>query len=393
MPLWLSSGPMRIWAVLSKNPSYKSVLFVSFLACITISCSGFSWGKFWETSGNSAGNTTSSVTRRLITDTGQTLCASGATATGAMSGCPNASVGSIQDGDFVNIPTARLFSGPTQHSTFTNDYTTTDNASGLIWKTCIEGLSGGTCATGTATTVAWGVASTSCSALNSQNSGSGYAGKTNWRQPTLRELQSLVNYSASSQTIDTANFPASGTADAWSASVYAPTPTSSWFVSFSDGNSNATVASTNNTVRCVSGNLDNSIGQYVDNGDGTVTDMSNDLRWQKCSRGLNNDGTCSGSATTSTWQAALTYCQTLPLAGRTWRLPNQNELNSLVNIAASNPAINSIAFPGTVADFYWTSTTYVPNPTAAWVTTFIDGVTAGTAKSAAGWVRCVSTGP
>ncbi len=50
---------------------------------------------------------------------------------------------------------ARSYTGPTAHGTYTSDYTTTDNATGLIWKTCSQGLSGAICATGTATTMNW----------------------------------------------------------------------------------------------------------------------------------------------------------------------------------------------------------------------------------------------
>lgn len=74
--------------------------------------------------------------------------------------------------------------------------------------------------------------------------------------------------------------------------------------------------------------------QFVDNGDGTVTDMVNYLRWQKCSMGQNNDATCSGMATTALWQAALFYCGNLSLAGKpvgSRRLPNINELLSIVD--------------------------------------------------------------
>ncbi|HNM06711.1 MAG TPA: chitobiase/beta-hexosaminidase C-terminal domain-containing protein, partial [Leptospiraceae bacterium] len=49
----------------------------------------------------------------------------------------------------------RSYSGPTQNKTFTSDYTTTDNATGLIWKTCSQGLSGANCAAGSATVMNW----------------------------------------------------------------------------------------------------------------------------------------------------------------------------------------------------------------------------------------------
>jgi hypothetical protein len=59
----------------------------------------------------------------------------------------------------------------------------------------------------------------------------------------------------------------------------------------------------------------------IDNGNGTVTDTGSGLMWQKA--------TAPG---TYTWQAALSYCENLSLAGHSdWRLPNRNELESLVD--------------------------------------------------------------
>ena len=93
----------------------------------------------------------------------------------------------------------RSYTGPTQHSTHTSDYTTTDNATGLVWRSCSQGQSGETC-NGTAVSnltkdTAQSDSTNGCSALNSANSGSGYAGRTNWRLPTVLELASLIDSS------------------------------------------------------------------------------------------------------------------------------------------------------------------------------------------------------
>jgi hypothetical protein len=96
---------------------------------------------------------------------------------------------------------------------------------------------------------------------------------------------------------------------------------------------------------------------FTDNGDGTVTDNITGLIWQKCSGGQNNDSTCSGSFSVFDWSSAVTYCSSLTLASRTWRLPNVNELQGLVDFGkSSDPFINTIAFPGTGGFVYWTST-------------------------------------
>jgi hypothetical protein len=72
---------------------------------------------------------------------------------------------------------ARSYSGPTAHAVFTTDYTTTDNVTGLVWKTCNEGKTGAACA-GVATTYTWYDSINACSGLNAANAGSGYAGRT-----------------------------------------------------------------------------------------------------------------------------------------------------------------------------------------------------------------------
>ena len=55
---------------------------------------------------------------------------------------------------------------------------------------------------------------------------------------------------------------------------------------------------------------------------------------------------------------ALSYCEGLPLGGKTdWRLPNIKELESLTDDARYNPAIDTNFFPNAYASYYWSSTT------------------------------------
>lgn len=84
-----------------------------------------------------------------------------------------------------------------------------------------------------------------------------------------------------------------------------------------------------------------------------VTDLRTGLIWQRCSVGQQWDGTnCTGSAIYYTWPEALA------LASGGWRVPNINELLSIVETACANPAINSNIFPNTMVDRYWTSSPY-----------------------------------
>ncbi len=69
------------------------------------------------------------------------------------------------------------------------------------------------------------------------------------------------------------------------------------------------------------------------------------------------------------WTDALIYANGLSLGGHSdWRLPNVNELESLINVGEVDPEawLNSQGFSGVQADFYWSSTTSAPTTSSAW---------------------------
>lgn len=108
--------------------------------------------------------------------------------------------------------------------------------------------------------------------------------------------------------------------------------------------------------------------RYTGNGDGTVTDNQTGLMWIQCSEGLSSTSTVcdTGSAATYTWQDALTQAQTVNSSGfaghSDWRLPNRNELASLVERSCHSPAINATFFPATASLSYWSSSPDAYNP-------------------------------
>ena len=116
--------------------------------------------------------------------------------------------------------------------------------------------------------------------------------------------------------------------------------------------------------------------RFTDNLDGTVTDALTGLIWLK-------DAGCLGS---DVWSRALTAVNQLAsgscglsdqsVAGD-WRLPNINELESLIDVSAANPAISvGNPFANVSSGIYWSSTSYyggVGGSDKAWTLRLSDG--------------------
>jgi hypothetical protein len=116
--------------------------------------------------------------------------------------------------------------------------------------------------------------------------------------------------------------------------------------------------------------------RFTDNGDGTVTDNVTALIWLKnanCTTFFSDDST---GHNYRNWRNALTAANSLEdgYCGVTdgssagdWRLPNVNELHSLVDLTQSNPPLPSgHHFDGVQSYFYWSSTTYADYTANAW---------------------------
>ena len=98
--------------------------------------------------------------------------------------------------------------------------------------------------------------------------------------------------------------------------------------------------------------------RFLDNGDGTITDNLTGLMWVK-----------SPDSTTRTWTNAITYCESLTFVGyNDWRLPNVNELESLVNADAPDTAawLNTQGFSNVQSGDYWSSSTNAYSTRSAW---------------------------
>ena len=146
--------------------------------------------------------------------------------------------------------------------------------------------------------------------------------------------------------------------------------------------------------------------QYVDNSDGTVTDTKTGLTWEK----LSQDGSIHDYTNTYAWHSAFTTKIAAlnagsGFAGHTdWRLPNVNALQSIVNYATSNPAVDAVFNTScaasctvttcscTQSDLYWSSTTSQYVPSSAWHVFFLRGYMVYSGKGGMLYVRAVRGG-
>ena len=113
---------------------------------------------------------------------------------------------------------------------------------------------------------------------------------------------------------------------------------------------------------------------------GIVTDTSTKLQWQ-------DDAV--GSA--MSWEAAIAQCEGLELDGTGWRLPNINELKSIVDKSKYTPAIVD-GFANTRSSYYWSSTSYEDTKHSAWIVRFDGGYSSYGLKDYNFYVRCVRDG-
>ena len=119
------------------------------------------------------------------------------------------------------------------------------------------------------------------------------------------------------------------------------------------------------SVQCVRGNPAYGKNDFVDNGDGTITDKATGLMWAQADsgKGLN-------------WQEALAWVQEMNaqnyLGHNDWRLPDAKELQSIIDYTRSPDTTQSAAIDPLFTctpitneagqpDFpcYWTSTTHL----------------------------------
>lgn len=274
------------------------------------------------------------------------------------------------------------------------DGTITDNTTGLVWQKCTSGQENDSTCSGTATTSNFAGAEAYCANLQ-------LAGKS-WRVPSLLELETLIDFS-SLQGIQTTYFPNPQNIY-WTSTPHPNSTSNNWRVHFNYSLlPGATYFADKQTyllhTRCVSGPRRDYIPNaqnFTDNGNGTLTDKFTGLVWQKCISGQTwSSGNCSsGTETTKNWTDAFSECSSLTLGGKTWRLPNINELKSIMDMTKSDPFLDPDVFPSpglAGPQGLWSSSTDIVNDTKALLLVAADGrLTTNTKSSSFYYFRCVS---
>jgi len=207
-----------------------------------------------------------------------------------------------------------------------------------------------------------------------------FGGQNDWRIPTISELATLIDAGRINPAMDTA-FPAHAKASFyWSGTSYAINPNGAWGIHFYDGKSSSDFKYHGNYVRAVRGGQLAATIPLVINGDGTVTDPETGLMWMLLEEGP------------MTWQDSLASCENLNFAGfDDWRLPDLNELRSLVDYSNYFPSISPV-FPDTRLSFYWSGTTNPGHKSYAWGVDFGYGNSKHNPKYDMGYVLSVRGG-
>lgn len=254
-----------------------------------------------------------------------------------------------------------------------DDGTTSDHNTGLMWQTIPMGGK-----------MNWDKAIDYCNSLE-------LGGYSDWRIPTVEELFSISDFSVGwpyldseffsfdqSNSRETSSSVSKGDGQFWTASHNlvegdARLGDIAFGVNHSTGHIKAYPASTSSSmgkyVRAVRGDIYGA-EEFVDNGDGTISDLTSGLMWSADDLGVGVD-----------WGDALELAENSEFAGYSdWRLPNVKELQSIVDYGGAYPAINQDYFSCTTLAvnenyYYWTSTsayfsTKSPDYDSAWYVAF-----------------------
>ena len=150
--------------------------------------------------------------------------------------------------------------------------------------------------------------------------------------------------------------------------------------------------------------------QFVDNGDGTITDVNTGLMWEKKGFEISGDHSMETKLPWSNENVGTIWdwLERINAEGGTgyagyndWRIPNRRELDSLIDFSRSDPAVSPVFHTGcvshctpttcscTMANDTWSSTTSAERDTLAWTVNFARGKSDDKMKGSLNAVRAV----
>jgi len=284
-----------------------------------------------------------------------------------------------QDAQFIKPRTFTCAGGPCSTIEAVEGEIVIDSLTNMIWQRYLPptytGCTGGD---PVGSMCMWDEAMNYCKTLN-------YAGNMDWRLPNPFELASIVDIQNWGPVINTEYFP--GTFDYWfwTSSQFVADDTHAWDTFFYSGDVGHDLTKSEYFyVRCLrSGNIiGGNNGRFVEKEPvkdvKVVWDVTTGLMWQYTFE------------PGQTWQNALSTCSTTSYAGfDDWRLPNRNELLSLVNTSSYAPATD---FPNMPVERFWSSCTQPEDTAQAWDVNYNDGYLFYSGKTDLKNVRCVRLG-
>jgi alpha-tubulin suppressor-like RCC1 family protein len=259
------------------------------------------------------------------------------------------------------------------------DGTVTHRLTGLTWMRCAMGMAwtGSNCIGTPLTTDSWDQAS---------KLRSNFAGRSDWRLPSIAELNTIAERGNAYAGFNAELFPNNTDACIWSNSPnVSHSLTEMWFscgTYLSSGNAPGESFRSFLSARMVRGGpaFDPLLpytpsSDFVDHSDGTVTHLKTGLMWKRCAEGQVWSGsTCSGSPASYDWKAAS--ARTSSSGGHSdWRLPTVNELLTLVEYQSARPAINEALFPNMPVNwnYFWSDSPSASQSGSAWTVDFNSG--------------------
>jgi hypothetical protein len=252
--------------------------------------------------------------------------------------------------------------------------------------------------------------------------GGKHLGQSDWRLPNVNELGSLVNAQANlGEWLRAQGFRDLQVDYYWTSTSYASYATHAWSVDIFGGivaghdkaeayhvwpvrraepgavslpqtGQSACSDRAGTAISCVGTGQDGESRagapwpspRFVENADGTMSDTLTGLTWSKEGLVPGPDACLPGRRRSLRGALDLLTCLNAHgyLGRKDWRLPNRNELASVVNRGQADSAawLKTLGFSGVQSDSYWSSSTFVPAASNGWSVNLHDGAVTTYAK-------------